>query len=166
MKARKERRQRWRFTMPSSGSVNLISMMDILTVLLLFLLKSYVSGGEIMVPPAGVRLPASTADQSPQSSVVVAIDGDEILVGDDHVVSLADAERTEGLEIGPLAERLQQVRRQQDEIARLRGATPSQDRVVTIQGDRDIEFRVLQKVMYTINQSGYENIALAVLQKS
>ena len=34
------------------------------------------------------------------------------------------------------------------------------------QGDRDIEFRVLQKVMYTLHQNGYESIALAVLQKT
>ena len=39
-------------------------------------------------------------------------------------------------------------------------------RAATIQGDKAIEFRVLQKVMYTLNQNGYESIALAVLQKS
>jgi biopolymer transport protein ExbD len=58
------------------------------------------------------------------------------------------------------------VQQQKDEIARLRGAEPAQHRVATIQGDRDIEFRVLQKVMYTLGQNGYENISLAVLQKS
>src|SRR5262249_60088625 len=80
MKDRGGRRRRWTPRSQGSGSVNLISMMDILTVLLLFLLKSYVSG-EVMVPPPGVRLPNSTADQSPQSSLVVAIDDNQILIG-------------------------------------------------------------------------------------
>jgi biopolymer transport protein ExbD len=166
MRRSEARRQRWRAGAPAGGSVNLISMMDILTVLLLFLLKSYVAGGEVMVPPPGIQLPASTADQLPQTSVVVAIDGDEILVGGEPVVSVADVLRHPGLEIEPLAARLQAVTGQQDEIARHRGEVGSKARPATIQGDRDIEFQVLQKVMYTLNQNGFEDIALAVLQKS
>jgi len=141
-------------------------MMDILTVLLLFLLKSYVAGGEVMVPPAGIRLPASTAKDLPQTSLVIAIDDDEILVGNERAATVAEALGTEGLEVAPLAARLEQVRDQQDEIARRRGDPHATTRSATIQGDRNIEFRVLQKVMFTLNQSGYDAIALAVLQKS
>jgi biopolymer transport protein ExbD len=160
---RRERRLR---ALRGSGSVNLISMMDILTVLLLFLLKSYVAGGEPMVPAPGVRLPSSSADLPPQSSLVVAIDGDEILVGSEHVASLSEALSDPSFEIGPLAQRLQAERGRQEEIARLQGKAAGGPGVATIQGDRDIEFRVLKKVMYTLSQNGYENIALAVLQKS
>ena len=164
----RERRRAWRRgpAAESGGGVNLISMMDVLTVLLLFLLKSYVSGGEVMVPPPGVQLPASTAEAMPQSSLVVAIDGDEIVVGSDRVASLADVVATSELEIAPLAAQLQAARARQDEIARLRGESAPASYNATIQGDRDIEFRVLQKVMYTLHQNGYESIALAVLQKS
>jgi biopolymer transport protein ExbD len=162
----RHRRGGWRKKTEGSGSVNLISMMDILTVLLLFLLKSYVAGGEVMVPPTGINLPSSNADAPPQASLVVAIDDDEILIGNERVATLAEALGDPGLEIAPLTAHLQAVQQQQDEIARLRGAEPAQHRVATIQGDRDIEFRVLQKVMYTLGQNGYENISLAVLQKS
>ena len=162
----RHRRGGWRKKTEGSGSVNLIAMMDILTVLLLFLLKSYVAGGEVMVPPTGINLPSSNADAPPQSSLVVAIDDDEILIGNERVATLAEALGDPGLEIAPLTAHLQAVQQQQDEIARLRGAEPAQHRVATIQGDRDIEFRVLQKVMYTLGQNGYENISLAVLQKS
>jgi biopolymer transport protein ExbD len=166
MRRRLNRRDRWRAGMPSGGSVNLISMMDILTVLLLFLLKSYVAGGEVMVPPPGISLPASTAEQPPQSSLVVAIDDDEILVGSERVTTVAEALSGNDLEITPLAARLQLARQQQEEIAKLRGEKASESRAATIQGDRNIEFRVLQRVMYTLNRNGYENVALAVIQKS
>src|SRR5262245_56467156 len=165
MRHSRERRSR-RSSAATSGSVNLISMMDILTVLLLFLLKSYVAGGEVMVPAPGVRLPNSTADQPPPTSVVVAIDRKEILVGGDPVATLRDALASDQLEIPALTEHLQQIQHQQDEIARLRGAAPETHRSATIQGDRDMEFRVLQKIMFTLGQSGYENISLAVIQKS
>jgi biopolymer transport protein ExbD len=166
MRRRREGGRHWRKGSQGSGSVNLISMMDILTVLLLFLLKSYVAGGEVMVPPTGIHLPSSSADQPPPTSLVVAIDDHEIIVGSDRVATTAEALGEPGLEIAPLTAHLRQVQAQQDEIARLRGVKPTEHRVATIQGDRDIEFRVLQKVMYTLGQNGYENIALAVLQKS
>ena len=166
MRPKSDRRHRWRPDTNGSGSVNLISMMDILTVLLLFLLKSYVAGGEVMVPAPGIHLPASTADAPPPSSVVVAIAGGEIMVSGEHAASMKEALQSDGLEIAPLSARLQAIQAQQDEIARLRGSKSEAARTVTIQGDRDIEFKVLQKVMYTLGQNGYENISLAVLQKS
>jgi len=52
------------------------------------------------------------------------------------------------------------------EIAILRGGADTVTRVVTIQGDEDIEFRVLQKVMYTLNEGGFQDIALAVIKKA
>jgi biopolymer transport protein ExbD len=157
---------RGRAASEGGGGVNLISMMDVLTVLLLFLLKSYVSGGEVMVPPAGVQLPASSAEAMPQASLVVAIDGDEIVVGSESVASIPEIERSSELEIAALATHLQSERSRQDEVARARGEEPPTSYAATIQGDRDIEFRVLQKVMYTLHQNGYESIALAVLQKT
>ena len=165
---KREKRRPWRRSTGNEGTggVNLISMMDVLTVLLLFLLKSYVSGGEVMVPPAGVQVPASTAEAMPQASLVVAIDGDEIVVGSERVASIPEIERSSELEIAALAAHLQGERSRQDEIARARGEEPPATYAATIQGDRDIEFRVLQKVMYTLHQNGYESIALAVLQKT
>jgi biopolymer transport protein ExbD len=107
-----------------------------------------------MVPAPGINLPSSNADAPPQSSLVVAIDDDEILIGSERVTTLAEALGDPSLEIAPLTAHLQAVQQQQDEIARLRGAEPVQHRVATIQGDRDIEFRVLQKVMFTLGQNG------------
>ena len=154
MRHRLDKRNRWRVGMPSGGSVNLISMMDILTVLLLFLLKSYVAGEEMEIGPLAARL-QSVAQQQ-----------DEILVGNEHVTTIQEALRGNDLEISPLATRLQAARQQQEEVARLRGETGATTRAATIQGDRNIEFRVLQRVMYTLNRNGYENVALAVIQKS
>src|SRR5881628_3080395 len=102
----RDRRHRWRPDSGGSGSVNLISMMDILTVLLLFLLKSYVAEGEVMVPAPGVNLPASSAEQSPKASLIVAIDGDAIRVQNEVVASASEAMASEDPVIEPLAARL------------------------------------------------------------
>jgi biopolymer transport protein ExbD len=139
-------------------------MMDILVTLLLFVLKSFVAGGEVSVPPPGVELPASTAESGMVSSLVVAIDDDDILVGGERVARVSEVAAGDGLLIEPMAAKLEDLDRQQDELARLQGAAEPRVRTVTIQGDRDLEFRVLQRVMYTLGHSGFEDVALAVLK--
>jgi len=140
--------------------------MDILTTLLLFLLTSFVSGGEAITPPPGVVLPNSTAADSPASSLVIAIDDDSILLGTEPVASIEEALAEPGLLIASLDGRLKGVQRQRAEIAALKGGDADAGQPVTIQGDRRIEFRVLEKVMYTLQVNGYGDIALAVLRTS
>lgn len=137
--------------------------MDILTTLLLFLLKSFVVSGEV-VPPPGLELPKSTAAEAPQTSLVVAIDDDAILLGDERIASVQETVRSGQMLIPALDRRLESVRAQRDRLATLRGAEFLDEQVVTIQGDRKIEFQVLQKVMYTLHYNGLENIALAVVR--
>jgi biopolymer transport protein ExbD len=160
------RRQKLSGRIQMGSGLILTSMIDILTVLLLFVLKSFVSGGEQSVPPPGVTLPNSTADRPAVSSLVVAIDHDAILVGGEKVISVAEVAAATDPLIRPLAERLEQARAQMDDLARRHTEKQETARLVTIQGDRQVEFRVLQRVMYTVNQSGFPDIALAVLKKA
>ncbi|HEY6867960.1 MAG TPA: biopolymer transporter ExbD [Candidatus Eisenbacteria bacterium] len=151
---------------PSRGGVTLTSRLDILTCLLFFVLKSFVAGGEVTAPPPGVDLPKSTAEHAQTASLVVAIDRGSILVGSERIVSVQDAEASPQMLIAPLAERLKAARKQMDDIRRRQGADSTGARIATIQGDEAIEFRVLEKVMYTLNQAGFEDIALAVIKRS
>jgi len=148
------------------GGLTLTSMMDILTTLLFFVLKSYVSGGEVTVPPPGVTLPRSTAASDMRSSVVVAIDRDAIIVAGEKVASVSEVAAGDELLIAPLAERLAAARAQMDDLDQRKGKAATTARFATIQGDADIEFRVLQRVMYTLDRGGFPDIALAVLKKA
>lgn len=149
-----------------SDRLKLTSMMDILTVLLLFLLKSFVVDGEAMVPPAGLELPESTADSKVRASIVVAINDDTILVGDEAVASVSESLADPSPVIEPLAAYFDATWRKLDDIARLKGQAESDARTVTIQGDRDMEYRVLEKVMFTLAESGFEDVSLAVIKKA
>ena len=150
----------------SDGGLTLTSMMDILTTLLFFVLKSYVSGGEVTVPPPGVTLPRSTVNADMHTSVVVAIDHDAIMMDGEKVASVRDAVSSDELMIAPLAKRLVEARAQMDDLAAKKGEKKEVSRLATIQGDAGIEFRVLQKVMYTLDRNGFPDIALAVLKKA
>lgn len=146
-----------------SSSLILTSLMDILTVLVLFLLKSFVIEGEVITPVPGVSLPESSSDKAPQASIVIAIFNDSIMLNGEVVASVSKSIRSGDLLIQPLATRLDEAREQTIEIARLRGTQEEFAGKVAIQGDKEIDFAILQRVMYTCSVSGYEQISLAVL---
>jgi biopolymer transport protein ExbD len=163
MKRRRGRRIRIRSV---HTPLRLTSMMDILTVLLLFLLKSFVVEGEVINPVPGVELPESSSDTTPSASLVVAIFDDSIMMDGEVVASVSSAVATNDLLIESLAARLTDARQTVENIARRRGSTETFLGKVAIQGDRDIDFAILQRVMYTCNQAGYENLSLAVIGTS
>ena len=163
MAVRRRRGQRKRGT---QTPLRMTSMMDILTVLLLFLLKSFVVEGEVITPPPGVALPESTSDTAPEASVVVAIFEDTIMLDGQVVARVSTATAAGDLLIPTLAEGLSLSYEQGLAIAERRGdADAFRDRVA-IQGDQDISFDILQRVMFTCQHSGYGDIALAVIGAS
>ena len=105
--------------------LRMTSMMDILTVLLLFLLKSFVVEGEVITPVPGVELPESSSETTPQSAVVIAIFDDNIMVDSELVASVSDVVAQPDLVIDALAVRLDEVRRRSEEIAVRRGEDPA-----------------------------------------
>src|SRR3954452_17682351 len=81
--------------------MNLVSLIDVFTILIFFLLSN--SGGvEILSSPRAVKLPESMAEKAPTETVVVAVSATEILVDSRVVASVADALRVDGDLIQPL----------------------------------------------------------------
>jgi len=146
--------------------LRLTSMMDILTVLLLFLLKSFVIEGEVITPVPGVNLPESTSASKPRAAAVVAIFDDAIMLDGQFVASVSQATASNGLLIEALAMQLDTAREQMISIARQSGNPDEFEGVISIQGDREIGFDILQRVMFTCNTSGFDSISLAVLGTS
>jgi biopolymer transport protein ExbD len=144
--------------------LRLTSLIDVMVVLVFFLLKSFVIGGEVMTPTPGISLPNSTSEAQPEESLVVTVFPNRLLVGDESIPY--DSPAAGDLILPRLAKRLEAVNNQVDDLARRRGEMQELSRKATIQGDRAIEFRQLERVMFTLNQAGYDQISLAVLQAS
>ena len=140
--------------------------MDILTVLLLFLLKSFVVEGEVVTPAPGVELPESSSKTQPQAAIVIAIFDDAVMMDGDVITTVSNAVASDDLYIEALAARLDAARARVEEIAQHRGTDEDFVGKISIQGDRDINFEILQRVMYTCSMRGYEDISLAVLGTS
>ena len=160
------KRRRTVARMEHNERLRLTSMMDILVVLLLFLLKSFVVEGETVTPPPGLELPQSTSETLPEDSIHLAILDGGILFAGELIVTMDKVRNGNGYLIEPLAAKLEEARERSEKLAELKGMDEPALRIATVQGDKDLEFQVLQKVMYTLSRSGYEDISLAVIKKA
>ena len=144
------------------GGLNLVSLMDIFTILVFFLL---VSSSEVQTLPNAkdLTLPESIAERKPEENVVVLIGKTDILVQGSPVAKISDVLATKGNDIPALREALLS---QNDRVLRRAAKEDIAGREVTIMGDKEIPYRLLKKVMATCTASDYGQISLAVLQKS
>ena len=152
--ARKQRNQ-------SSLDMNLVSLIDVFTILLFFLLSN--SGGVETLPPTqSVQLPESTAEESPSETLVVVVSGNEIVVGSQVVALVKDVLASKSDLIASLKAELVQQRSQR-QVIRKENAERAQ--AITIMGDKNIPFELLRKVMVSCAQAGFGDVSFAVRQK-
>ena len=142
----------------NSLDMNLVSLIDVFTILIFFLLSN--SGVETL-PAASVHLPESTAKQDPKETVVIVVNATEITVDGLKVADVAPlANATDDL-IPGLKAQLDVVSARPVALAE----NAAQAHSVTIMGDKDIPYHLLRKVMYTAALADFTNVSFAVNQK-
>ncbi|SPE28542.1 Adventurous gliding motility protein S [Burkholderiales bacterium] len=141
--------------------MNLVSLIDIFTILIFFLLSNT---SEVQALPSSkaVKLPESFADKSPKETVVVVVNADEILVQGHKVASVAEAMATDADLIEPLKAELD-IQASHELIRR---ENAPQNQPITIMGDKNIPYRLLRKVMYTCARANFSEVSFAVQRKN
>lgn len=161
MSRRARRMQRHHKRKKPFTGFNLVSLMDIFTILVFFLL---VNSSDVQVLPStkSVKLPESMAEKKPKEAVVIIVNDKDILVQGRKVASVPEVKRSKGLVIDTLKMELSHHARRA--MARKKDNKPFNGEV-TIMGDKEIHFLLLKKIMVTCAQARYGKISLAVLQK-
>ena len=140
--------------------MNLVSLIDVFTILIFFLLSN-ATGVELLPSPKAVQLPQSTAEKEPKQNVVLVVSGTEIIVEGRKVANVADVMGLQGDLIAPLKEELDiQAGREM-----IREANKDKGRALTIMGDKDIPYQLLRKIMYTAARASFTDMSFAVRQK-
>ncbi len=145
-----------------AGTLNLVSLMDIFTILVFFLLVNS-SDVETLPNAKDLQLPESIAEEKAKETVVILIGEEDIIVQGTPVAKVADVMKLKGNDIPALR---QALKSQNDRVLRREAQDDIAGREVTIMGDKEIPYRLLKKVMATCTESDYGQISLAVLQKS
>lgn len=139
--------------MHRAGGLNLVSLMDIFTILVFFLMVNS-SGVKVMQNTADVALPKSTAEQEAADSLIVQVASGLILVQGREVA------RLDGIEVGDT-----HIEGLADELAYRRqrhSAVPEAGFEVTIMAGRDTNYRLLRKIMQTCVDQQFRQVRLAV----
>ena len=161
-------------------TLSLTAMVDMFTVLVVFLLMNYQSTGEVLPMKENVNLPQAAATQELEPSNVVILGPDGAEVNGIMVESIEDIEASQDWILPRLKEELikqialDKKEKQESLAGKIQSAVKdvqAPDRMklpdvvkVTIQADKKIEILTLKKVMYTITEAGGEAINFAVLK--
>lgn len=142
-------------------AINLVSLIDIFTVLVFFLLANF--GDVTLLSEAkDLELPLSAAEQKSEPSLVVAVSRNEVLVAGKPVMTLAELEKSEDPIIPALRLALQQHIAADIAAGKPQPETTGKPRKITIFGDKGTPYRVLKRVMTTCGASDFGEVSLAV----
>lgn len=141
------------------AELNLIPLIDVMSVLVTFLLI-YTADVEVVQNNKGIEIPQSSAETQASPSVVVMITTEHIFVQGEVVATVAEVTATETPLVEPLKRVLERPMLMGDT-----SASASSKREVTVIADKSLAFDLVRKVMATCTATTYGKISLAVLQK-
>ncbi|PKM46564.1 MAG: hypothetical protein CVV05_02490 [Gammaproteobacteria bacterium HGW-Gammaproteobacteria-1] len=156
---RKQRMQHFKELHGSSG-LNVVSLMDIFTILVFFLLVN--TSAQQLPSSKDMKLPTTVATKVPEETLVIAVTRDSVLVGGRRVAGVSEVLASSEPIIGQLLDELkfQSGRSLGD------GKEAQQARAVTIMSDETIPYALMNKVLTTCRQARYTNIAFAAYQQA
>lgn len=157
---RSSRMARHQHRMRTNSKLNLVSLMDIFTILVFFLLVNS-SDVEVLQTDKNIKLPESIAEQKPDQTIVVKVNGTDLLVGGRTLAKVADIVASDEVEIIELKEELVYQAERRPELTE---REKEQGRAVTIMGDKAVPYQILKKIMYTCVANEFRHISLAVNQ--
>ena len=150
---RAKRMQRHYARMHKPGGLNLVSLMDIFTILVFFLMVNS-SDVKVLQQDKQVKLPESIAQTEPRETLVITLSGENILVQGRPVASLNDADDNDVIP---------GLKSELDYQSNKRGTpVPAEGWSVTLVADKGTPYSQLKRVMTTCTAAQYTNVSLAV----
>ena len=163
---------------PDINFLNITAMLDIMTIILVFLLKSLGESSASVPQSEDLRLPTSIIrTQPPEEGVMVTVSKTLILVGDNKALTLPGRESMAQTGVGarhkrkgpndlyivPLGNALREARETDKLIRQAKGLDPAGSEAIII-GDGTTPYRLLMEVLFTLGQSGFNKYHLMVMQ--
>jgi biopolymer transport protein ExbD len=152
--------------------LNIVAMMDMMTIILVFLLKSYQASAINVNMSADLTVPQSTTQLHPQENITVTVSQREVAVNDRRVVDVKgglipaaakEGQRAEAFYVGAIYDALKKEVDKQKYIARYNKDAPFAGRINVVV-DRKIPYRTLMDVLYTAGQAELGEYKFMVLK--
>lgn len=157
------------------AKLNITSMMDMFTIILVFLLKSFSAQGQLVTPAKGLKIPSSSVEKNAVSALDLEVSTDnknrrgrtvekgKITVEGKFVLYTNKIKEYKGFLIPELEDVLTKYSEEAEKASKMFGEEFEGN--INIQGDTSIPYEVLTKIMYTCGQSGFPNMNLVVYRQ-
>ncbi|QDK37330.1 biopolymer transporter ExbD [Bdellovibrio sp. NC01] len=148
----------------STFALNITSMTDMFTILLVFLLQTYSTSDVQIIPENGLRLPSSASQSNPTEAIKLSLSGTALKIDQTKIADVKDAEfLPQDLEekdtnfIKPLFEELDKLAKNSQDKAGVKEGR------ILLQADKELPYATLRKVMYTASMAGFPQLKLVTL---
>lgn len=161
--------------------LSLTAMVDLFTVLVVFLLQNYATTGQVLDIPEGVSLPNASAVKELKPANVIVISSKEIAINNEQVATFEEVKAQQDWMIAALRTKVIQLIEEGEKekstlgnqiktaVNTVKDGAEEEEidifRKITIQADKEVDFLTLKKVMYTATESGIYEINFAVMKK-
>jgi len=156
------RMKRMNGTKKKVAGLSLVSLMDVFTILVFFLLTNSASD-EVLKDPKEIELPEAVVEAKPRETIVIFVSQEDILMQGELVMKTADALAEKKDILAPITAMLQE---QSKNVIGVSTKAVADSKEVTVLADRKVPFMLLKKVMSSSTAAGYGKISLAVIQKA
>ncbi|MDD9941582.1 MAG: biopolymer transporter ExbD [Myxococcales bacterium] len=139
--------------------VTLVPFIDLLITLVVFLLMSFSASGELLAQNPSIVLPDASVSTDIEIAPVISIDATVITLDGRRIADVPT------LAADPKVARIEALISDLDTLKRNWAILHPRDPfagTVIIQADKNVDYRVIKKVLYSAGQSGYPNISYAV----
>lgn len=146
------------------AELNLTSMVDMLTILVVFLLQTFSDSGELLTVSKNIQLPEAVNFKDLEQAPIIAISRDAVTLNGDPKADSAELNRenTVDWKIPGLHDDLVVLKNN----FKLLHPNPEDFKgLVIVQADKNIDFKIIKKVMYSCAVAGYSNVNFAVQGK-
>ena len=147
------------------AELNLTSMVDMLTILVVFLLQTFSASGELLTVSKNITLPEAINYRDLEQAPIIAISRDAVTLNGDPKADSAELAKESTIDW--------KIPQLHDDLVILKNnfklLHPNPDDfkgLVIVQADKNIDFKVIKKVMYTCAVAGYQNVNFAVNQRT
>jgi biopolymer transport protein ExbD len=142
------------------------SLIDVFVIVLVFLMRTVDSEGNLMTSAENLVLPMSQRSKSPtEVSLTIIGDQNHITVDDKVLANTPDVRKQDSLLVAPILSVLT-LKREEERKAEVLGIIKEATGKVVVQFDKNTPYDIVTKVMATCGYAGYNNIKFAVTKKN
>lgn len=146
--------------------LNVTALVDMMMVLVIFLVMNFNASGEMLFLSKDIKMPqASHGDEVTRVPIIAISNKNQLYFEGVILTDLNNIDQNDpNWRIAELEEKLVDNRQRVEAIGKREWASPEEDPTTTVnvQSDKDTDFKLLKRVLYTCEQAGYGRIRLAV----